>query len=305
MRFEPTRLAAYTDDALLAEIRRVAALSGQPSLSTADSRKRARVGLTTIRRRFGGWKQALETAGLGHLYNEIPPARVSRVRARTWTRGQVIGELRRVAAQCGGETVTVDQFRECALIGPDAVRRRFGGWPQALRAAGLAPANHGRRYTDEECFENLLRVWTHYGCPPKYQEMNKAPSAVGGKAYMQRWGTWNRAIHAFSDFVESEGEVPSPVASETVNLTTVSSATPLPTLEDRREPSVGLRYQVLKRDRFRCVLCGRSPAYDPGCELHVDHLIPFSKGGKTTLDNLRAACAACNLGKGNSLERDA
>lgn len=305
MRFEPTRLAEYTDEALLAEIRRVAILSAEASLSTADFRQRARVGLTTIRRRFGGWKEALEAAGLGHLYNEIPPARVSRVRARTWSREQLIAELRRVVAKCGGGTVTVDQFRDHALVGPDAVRRRFGGWAQALRAAGLEPANHGRRYSDQECFENLLFVWTHYGRPPKYQEMNKAPSSVGGKAYMKRWGTWNRAIHAFSDFVESEGETSSTVGSEAVRDITAPASMPNPVLEDRREPSVGLRYRVLKRDRFRCVLCGRSPAHDPGCELHVDHVVPFSKGGKTTIDNLRAACAACNLGKGNSLERDA
>lgn len=52
-------------------------------------------------------------------------------------------------------------------------------------------------------------MWAHYGRPPKYQEMNKTPSAVGGKAYVTRWGTWNRAVHAFTDYVESEAAAPS------------------------------------------------------------------------------------------------
>jgi 5-methylcytosine-specific restriction endonuclease McrA len=61
---------------------------------------------------------------------------------------------------------------------------------------------------------------------------------------------------------------------------------------------LGLRYEVLKRDRFRCIVCGRSPATTMGIELHVDHEIPFSAGGKTVAENLRSTCSECNLGKG-------
>jgi hypothetical protein len=305
MKFEPRRLADYTDEALLAEIRRVAAIVSGSTLSTAAFTEHARVGLTTLRRRFGGWREALEAAGLGHLYQEVPPARVSRSRARGWTTDQVIEELRRVAAVVGRQSLTVDDFRKHATIGPDAVRARFGGWPQALRAAGLEPVNHGRRYSDEECFENLLAVWTHYGRPPKYQEMNTTPSTVGGKAYMKRWGTWNRAVHAFTDYVESEAATPSTEHPSQGPKERLPIPASIPKAEDRREPSIGLRYRVLRRDRFRCVTCGRSPAMDPGCKLHVDHVVPFSKGGKTTLENLRALCAECNLGKGGLLEPDA
>lgn len=305
MKFEPRRLANYTDEALLAEIRRVAVIVSEPTLSTAVFTKHARVGLTTLRRRFGGWREALEAAGLGYLYREVPPARMSRTKGRGWTTDQVIWELRRVAALLGRQVLTVDDFKKHATVGPDTVRSRFGGWPQALRAAGLESVNHGKRYSDEQCFENLLAVWTHYGRPPKYQEMNKAPSAVGGKAYVKRWGTWNRAVHAFSDFVGFEA-----AASDTEDRPQEPEVgppipVPMPKPEDRRQPSIGVRYRVLYRDRFRCVACGRSPATDPGCELHVDHIIPFSKGGKTTPENLRALCAKCNLGKGSNLESGA
>lgn len=69
--------------------------------------------------------------------------------------------------------------------------------------------------------------------------------------------------------------------------------------EDKREIRLGLRYKVLSRDKFKCVGCGASPATDSKCRLHIDHIIPFSKGGKTTLENLRTFCEKCNLGKGN------
>ena len=69
--------------------------------------------------------------------------------------------------------------------------------------------------------------------------------------------------------------------------------------EDRREPSIGLRFKVLQRDQFRCRLCGRSPATELSCKLHVDHVLAFSKGGKTILENLQTLCSTCNVGKSN------
>jgi len=61
-----------------------------------------------------------------------------------------------------------------------------------------------------------------------------------------------------------------------------------------------IRYDVMKRDGFRCVLCGMS-AKD-GAILHVDHIIPVSKGGKSTMSNLRTLCEKCNMGKSNKIE---
>lgn len=68
-----------------------------------------------------------------------------------------------------------------------------------------------------------------------------------------------------------------------------------------RNISDKLRYQVLKRDHFKCCACGASPAKDPNVELHVDHIIPWSKGGETTLENLQTLCSRCNIGKSDSL----
>jgi 5-methylcytosine-specific restriction endonuclease McrA len=70
--------------------------------------------------------------------------------------------------------------------------------------------------------------------------------------------------------------------------------------KNTRTISDKLRYQVLKRDHFKCCACGASPAKDSSVELHIDHIVPWSKGGETTLRNLQTLCSRCNLGKGNS-----
>lgn len=63
----------------------------------------------------------------------------------------------------------------------------------------------------------------------------------------------------------------------------------------RPEVASGIRFDVLMRDDFRCRYCGLS--MNEGAILHVDHVIPQSKGGPTTMENLVTACMDCNLGK--------
>jgi 5-methylcytosine-specific restriction endonuclease McrA len=57
-----------------------------------------------------------------------------------------------------------------------------------------------------------------------------------------------------------------------------------------RQPAF-TRFNVFLRDRFQCQYCG---SHD---ELTFDHLMPRSKGGQTTWENVVAACSACNLHK--------
>lgn len=69
----------------------------------------------------------------------------------------------------------------------------------------------------------------------------------------------------------------------------------------KRDISIKLRFDVLKRDNFKCCYCGASPAKDPSIILHVDHIIPWAKGGETIMDNLQTSCSTCNLGKRDSI----
>lgn len=57
-----------------------------------------------------------------------------------------------------------------------------------------------------------------------------------------------------------------------------------------------LRFEILKRDNFTCQYCGRNVKEDK-VKLHLDHIIPKSKGGKNETDNYTTSCFECNEGK--------
>lgn len=64
---------------------------------------------------------------------------------------------------------------------------------------------------------------------------------------------------------------------------------------ERAKVTPSLRYDVMRRDGFRCCLCGRTAS--DGIELEVDHIVPISKGGSTIGSNLQTLCRDCNRGK--------
>jgi len=62
-----------------------------------------------------------------------------------------------------------------------------------------------------------------------------------------------------------------------------------------------LYYRVLKESGGRCALCGATRDDRP---LHVDHIKPRSRGGKTEYENLQVLCSKCNQTKGNKDDTD-
>lgn len=63
-----------------------------------------------------------------------------------------------------------------------------------------------------------------------------------------------------------------------------------------------LREQIMKRDNYTCQLCGKYMPDEVG--LHIDHIIPVSKGGKTVASNLQVLCSKCNGSKSNKLRKN-
>lgn len=288
--FELKTLEEYSDEALLDEIKRVAAAINGKRLTQEKFLELSRVHVTTVRRRFGSWQKALDLAGIDE---DVAP------RFNPVTREDVIQALKQYAQESPQSSPTVEEIALRIGVHKTTLAGKFGPWRDLLREVGLTPVPLGRRYTDEECFENIVALWTYYGRQPSFAELNQAPSTVGSKAYVKRWGGWRAALGAFIRHVNQPSTPDTPQITSSQELPQIAEAAPSAT---PRSISLSLRYKVLCRDHFRCVICGRSPAKDHSVELHVDHIIPWSKGGQNVEENLRTLCFDCNLGKGAKTE---
>lgn len=70
----------------------------------------------------------------------------------------------------------------------------------------------------------------------------------------------------------------------------------------RRRASGNLRTKIFMRDRYRCQYCGHRGTL---ADLSLDHILPRSRGGKTTPENLCVACRVCNSRKGDRTPAEA
>jgi len=200
---------------------------------------------------------------------------------------ELLDDLRRVAGELGSVAMSSRDYELTGKFDASTFMARFGSWNSALTAAGLE-AFQSRMGSDELLFENLLEVWTKLGRQPTFRDMRRPLSRSTSSPYLTRFGTWNEALIAFARHVNADSEQQSSATPEQRRDST--KRTP-------RSPNLRLRWKVLDRDHFRCK-CGRSPATDQSVVLHVDHVIAWSNGGETVLENLQTLCERCNLGKG-------
>lgn len=233
--------------------------------------------------------------------------RLERPRANQYPTEAILDELRRVAAVFENRRFTRHEFdAKSDYCKGSVVLVRFGSWQAALDATGIefaAPVKKDRSLiSNEELFSELSRVWRLIGHRPSKDEWDHSEPCYSYTTYKTRFGGWINACAAFVEHT-SESTNPSAVSSVSTGHQPISKAlaTPIDASERRGIP-MKLRYKVLARDCFKCVSCGRSPATHAGVVLHIDHITPFSKGGKTVLENLRSLCQDCNWGKGGDHE---
>ena len=308
MKFELNSLPRNcSTEEIIAEIKRVDAIVNKSTLTESDYNRYGRISYSAIKKRFGkNWRAILTLAGLEHKYAES--THFKRIRSRKLTDDEILAELKRIAKLLHKQSLTIEDLRNNSrIMWEPVVVRRFGSWSSGLEKAGLKVCH--RRYSNEDYFKNLLNVWVHYGRQPSYGEIDKSPSKISAGAYENRFGTWRKALEAFIAKMNedepisknvAQGEISAIKQIKVIKREKATKPKPRTSFGDKKGIGLGLRYKVLVRDKFKCSLCGNSPSVDPKCRLHVDHVYPYSKGGKTILDNLRTLCEGCNLGKGNN-----
>jgi hypothetical protein len=301
MKFELENLPRNSSfDEIKKEILRVADLIKSDNITIKEFDRLSKISSSALRNRFGTWQNILLNCGLGSRYSGRTVSEKMIQQTKHLTDEEIINELHRVFKSLNKNSLTTTDINKYSkIISYSTVTNRFGSWNKGLEAANLTIAKKGRRYSELDYFENMIIVWTHYGRQPKYREMDFPPSIITSGAYETKWGKWSNALLAFVEYVNKdkteevviEEDKFSSDKNELANKIENSSV---------RSIAVSLRYKVLTRDRFRCVKCGKSPATSLNCEIHVDHIIPFSKGGKTVFENLQTTCRDCNMGKSNN-----
>lgn len=273
------------------DIRRVAEQLKKTTITTADYQQHGRFSPTVARRRFGSWFKALAEAGLGKTRNLEVPAE------------DCIADLKEVARRLGKNAVTREEYKEHGKFSPTPFIRHFGSWFKALELAGLE-RTRTLGVSDEDYFEELERMWVSLGRQPRYAEVQKPFSKYCAGAYEHRFGSWRKALEAFIAYVNQEKIAGTQTDQEKLqpNLPSEPSLPQTKENDSRKAPrtmSWRLRFLVMRRDNFRCCICGRSPATHPGLVLHIDHVEAWSKGGPTVMDNLQTLCEQDNIGKSN------
>ena len=157
-----------------------------------------------------------------------------------------------------------------------------------MQKAGIA-LHEEKNVPIEALFDNLKLVWIAKGKQPTFRDMSIEPSLYTASIYSGRLGSWRKALECF---VASVDHKDNELVSYEVQVERSNG-----TKRTKRDPSLALRFFVLKRDCFRCITCGRSPASITGLVLEVDHVVAWSNGGETVESNLQTLCFACNRGK--------
>ena len=183
-------------------------------------------------------------------------------------------------------TIKMREYFQHGKYGAKAVRNHFGNWNNLLEKLGIEINRVSQHLSKEDIFNIIYDLWLNIGRQPTMREF-EAMTHHTKKIIISNFGKWTSCLKEFVYWANANNKQDQLGIATKVETNHTTS----------REPSLSLRFAVLKRDNYKCVICGRSPATTPGLELHVDHILPYSRGGETVIDNLQTLCSDCNLGK--------
>lgn len=296
------------DEELIDDVKRVAKELNKTSLTRDEYSSNGKYHRSTISNRFGGWNAALIKAGL-----DISKENNRNKNNIDVTNEDLIADIVQVCNKLNQNTITSSDYDRYGKHGKAIVVFRFGSWEKALREAGLEETGFHHYITDEELLKEIERVWIKLGRQPTTIDIKNGISKYSLNSYSRRFGSWRKALEAFVEYINNESDeednenenseadsVTDSIQQESLKQKTVEHDQKY-IRKTKREVNLRLRFRVMQRDNFKCCICGTSPAKDPSVELHIDHIIPWSKGGETVMDNLQTLCSKCNLGKSDLL----
>ena len=285
-----------TNEELIGDLIRVSKMLNKSYVSRSEYESNGKFSATPFLRRFGSWINTLSIAGLETQRKKSDYLRISNQ--------SLIEDIKEVSKSLQKESISTKDYSENGKYRVQTILSRFGSWNEALIQADLQPTAY-KKISDIDLFEEIERIWVYKGSQPTSTEITNGISKYSLNTYKRRFGGWRNALKAFLDYINEEyvfaEKPPKSNNNKTQYIKEIKTKSHHLT---SRDPNLRLKFLVMKRDNFKCCMCGRSPATTPGLELHIDHIIPWSKGGETVIDNLHTLCSDCNLGKSNLSETE-
>ncbi|MEI7482861.1 MAG: HNH endonuclease [Elusimicrobiota bacterium] len=294
-----------TEDDLFKEIDRIWQLKNRrPTYD--EFHKLSSLGIRTYERRFGSWIKAIEAFCRA---NRIP----IQGKGGTWVTKEILfNELKNISAKVPKVSFTYPVYKaNGGTYSNGCFNKYFGSWTKAASAAGRLSGKPPTKYSDEELFDEIQRLWEQFGRQPTSTEMEQIGKFSTG-CYMRRFGSWIKAVHTFCDDRNSDSAlIPPPILElpsvpripsepekkePPVVIPSAESATLIIAHKTGRSVPIRLRWRVFARDNFTCKGCGRSPGKHT-VVLEADHIIAWTNGGETIFENLQTLCGDCNKGK--------
>jgi len=209
------------------------------------------------------------------------------------TDAALLDALRTFAALHPGRPFSKARFdawehRPCSAA---TIVKRFGAWRSALLKIGVK-GSRCFNYNPAELIANLEDIWRRLGRAPGCTAVRRH-GPIPFVPYYKHWGSVREACRRLAAY--HRGAI---TRDELLRrVPPGSSRRCRPPMPPR------LRWKILDRDAHRCTACGRGSRRARGAPgrpvvLHVDHIIPVSKGGTNDETNLRTLCSTCNLGRG-------
>ena len=262
---------------------------------------------------FGSWVSALMEAGL----------RTNRIKSeyKKISDKTLLDNVKYVANYLSKNTITTSDYKKHGKYSIGIILDRFGSWEETIKRADLDSTGFVKKLDTYELLNEIERLWILLGRQPTTTDLKNGKSKYSLNSYTRRFGGWRKALEAFVEYInttdnsdlqtskdyndsenieEHKLDIQAFEKEKTYNKKNKSNVIGFQH-KTSRNINARLRFKVLQRDNFKCCACGASPAKDPSVELHVDHIIPWSKGGETIIENLQTLCSKCNLGKSDVL----
>ncbi len=226
---------------------------------------------------------------------------------------KILEKLEKAAKYFNYTEFAQGKFGNVTGMSATTVIRHFGNWRKALvalrkhleqKGLNLAQRSYITNrpiWSEKEMFDEMERIWQMVGQRPSCAEWEMSKPRISYDTYHRRFGSWTNACLKFIEYKMGT----TILVDDDININVGKSQqfgtkNNNGTISNRAIP-LKTRLKVLDRDAYRCVLCGCSPATERGVQLQIDHKIPFSKGGRSTIDNLQTLCRDCNLGKSDEV----